>query len=157
MAIPIIQYCVIKNAMKCFKYLLVNGYDNPTKAMEEQNPNPNKRNWESQHRYEWDCMATTIYFGQIEMMTLLEDRGIEKGKNPAHLEAAILSYRNEICKDLIEELNENKENVFSKGLLAASKNNNIYGAEILIKNGANINAKFINYQNMIILFLIKTI
>ena len=102
-------------------------------------------------------MATAIYFGQIEMMTILEDKGIEKGKNPAHLEAAILSYRNEICKDMIGELDENKENVFRKGLLAASKNNNIYGAEILIKNGANINAKDINYQNIIILFLIKII
>ena len=141
MSIPIIQYCVMKNAMKCFKYLLVNGYDHPTKAMEEQNPNTKDRYWKNQHRYEWDCMATTIYFGQIEMMTILEEKGIEKGKNAAHFEAAILSYRNEICKEMIEGLNENKENVFSRGLLTASKNNNIYGAEILIKNGVNINAK----------------
>ena len=36
MKIPIIQYCVIKKAMQCFKFLLVNGYDNPTKTMEEK-------------------------------------------------------------------------------------------------------------------------
>ena len=42
---------------------------------------------------------------------------------------------------MIEGLIENKQNVFSKGLLAASKNTNIFGAEILIKNGVTINAK----------------
>ena len=27
MQIPLIQYCIMKNAIECFKYLLVNGYD----------------------------------------------------------------------------------------------------------------------------------
>ena len=36
MEIPLIQYCIMKNAIECFKYLLVNGYDDPNKTMEEK-------------------------------------------------------------------------------------------------------------------------
>ena len=28
----------MKNAIECFKYLLVNGFDDPNKTMDEQNP-----------------------------------------------------------------------------------------------------------------------
>ena len=35
MKIPLIQYCIIKKAIECFKYLLVNGYDDPNKTMYE--------------------------------------------------------------------------------------------------------------------------
>ena len=38
MKIPLIQYCIIKKAIECFKYLLVNGFDDPNKPMEEENP-----------------------------------------------------------------------------------------------------------------------
>ena len=38
MQIPLIHYCIIKNAIECFKYLLVNGLDDPNKPMKEQNP-----------------------------------------------------------------------------------------------------------------------
>ena len=40
MEIPLIQYCVMKNAIECFKYLLVNGFDDPNKTMKDQNPYP---------------------------------------------------------------------------------------------------------------------
>ena len=62
-------------------------------------------------RYEWDCMATAIYFGKKEIIKILEDKGIEKGKNPTHIEAAILSYRNMIAKEIIEDMNENKTQI----------------------------------------------
>ena len=52
MEIPLIQYCIMKKAIECFKYLLVNGFDDPNKTMEEQERNTKK--------YEWDCMATAI-------------------------------------------------------------------------------------------------
>ena len=29
MKIPLIQYCIMKKAIKCFKFLLVNGFDDP--------------------------------------------------------------------------------------------------------------------------------
>ena len=38
MEIPPIQYCIMKKAIECFKYLLVNGFDDPNKTMEELNP-----------------------------------------------------------------------------------------------------------------------
>ena len=49
MKIPLIQYCIMKNAIQCFKYLLVNGFDDPNKVMEEQNQDPWPFNL---HRYE---------------------------------------------------------------------------------------------------------
>ena len=84
MQIPLIEYCIMKKSIECFKYLLVNGFDDPNKTMEEQNPYPENdlmnQFWKSEHRYEWDCMATAIYFGNKEMMKILEEKGIEKGK-----------------------------------------------------------------------------
>ena len=144
MEIPSIQYCIMKKAINCFKYLLVNGYDDPNKLMEEQNPlefyDVNSRQKKKFKRYEWDCMATAIYFGNKEIIKILEDKGFEKEKNPRYMEAAILSYRN--LNDEIDKLNENNiiiQNFYDFGILASGKNNNIKGAELLIRNGANIN------------------
>ena len=137
MRIPLIQYCIMKNAIECFKFLLVNGYDDPNKTMEEHMID----------RYKWDCMATAIYFGNKEIMKILEDKGIEKGKNLQHIEAAILSYRNTIAEEIINEIFEknesNKEiinNILKKALFTSSKSNNIKGTQLLISKGVNINA-----------------
>ena len=74
MKIPLLQYCVMKKAIECFKYLLVNGYDDPNKLMEEQNPlefyDVNSRQKKKFKRYEWDCMATAIYFGNKEIIKI---------------------------------------------------------------------------------------
>ena len=48
-------------------------------------------------------MATAIFFGNKEIMKILEDKGIEKGENQSHIEAAILSYRNFIAKEITEK------------------------------------------------------
>ena len=159
MRIPLIQYCIMKNAIECFKYLLVNGYDDPNKVMKGQTP---YYFYDFQYhgieikRYEWDCMAVAIYFGNKEIIQILEYRGIEKGKNPTHVEAAILSYRNMIAKEIIENLIENNEqiqNILNISLIASAHNNNIKGVEFLIAKGADINAKEdIIYLNIIILF-----
>ena len=107
MEIPLIQYCIMKKAIECFKYLLVNGFDDPNKIMKDQS----LIIFYNLHTYEWDCMASAIFFGNKEIMKILEEKGIEKGKNPTHTEAAILSYRNMIAKEIIEDLNENDEKV----------------------------------------------
>ena len=132
MEIPLIQYCVMKKAIECFKYLLVNGFDDPNKIVEEQNPyhNYDPDNEIGIKRYEWDCMATAIYFGNKKIIKILEEKGIEKGKKTAHIEAAILSYRNLMAKGLIEDLNENNEqfqNILNISIITAAKNNNIKG------------------------------
>ena len=129
MEIPLIQYCIMKKAIECFKYLLVNGFDDPNRTMEHLNSGTKIK------RYEWDCMATAIYFGNKEIIKILEEKGIEKGKNATHIEAAILSYRNLIAKEIIEDLNENKEQIqqnLNLSLRASAKSNNIKGFEILI-------------------------
>ena len=165
MEIPLIQYCIMKKAIECFKYLLVNGFDDPNKTMEEQNPYPQNDSsykiWKSQYRYKWDCMATTIYFGNIEIMKILEEKGIERGKNATHIEAAILSYRYLIAKEIIKDLGENNkliQNILNISIIASAKSNNIKGVKFLLTKGVNINAKDIIYLNIHgILFLIKII
>ena len=137
MEIPLIQYCIIKNAIECFKYLLVNGYDDPNKTMEEQYPK-----FFCNKQYEWDCMATAIFLGNKEIIKILDEKGIEKGKNSTHIEAAILSYRNLIAKEMIEDMNENNkqiQNILNRSLLTSAKNNNIKGVEFLMTKGADIN------------------
>ena len=164
MKIPLIQYCIMKNAIECFKYLLVNGFDDPNKTMDEQNPGYFYDNTIHQFiyikQYEWDCMATAIYFGNKAIVKILEVRGIEKGKNPTHIEASLLSYRNLIAKEIIEDLNENKEqiqNILNLSLRTSAKNNNIKGVKFLMTKGADINARDIIYLNIILLFYIKRI
>ena len=103
MRIPLLQYCIMKRAIECFKYLLINGYDDPNKTMEIQN---NK-----QHCYKWDCMTLAIYFGNKEIIKILESRGIEKRRLPDHIEAAILSYRNESVKEYLDEMIEKNEEI----------------------------------------------
>ena len=155
MKIPLLQYCVMKNAIKCFKYLLVNGYDDPNKTMKDQNPNPNPNSYPlkgtKRALYKWDCMATAIYFGESEIVKILEERGF---KDPVHIEAAILSYRNHIVEIYLDEININN---FYCDILAAIRSRNIKGAELLISKGADINEKDIIYHNRIVLFLIKII
>ena len=144
--------------MKCFKYLLVNGFDDPNKTMEEKNPDFSY--YSEDHlieikRYKWNCMATAIFFGNKEIVKILEGRGIEKGKNTTHIEAAILSYRNLIAKEIIDDLNEKKkqiQNILNISIIASAKNNNIKGIEFLLTKGADINAKDIylsKYKNII--------
>ena len=157
MKIPLIQYCIMKNAMECFKYLLVNGYDDPNKTMEEQE---RRDLWIDIKRYKWDCMATAIYYGNMEIVKILEDKGIEKGNNSAHIEAAILSYRNSIVKEIIEEMNSKNiaiDNYLNSAIVASAKNNNIKGIKLLIKYDADINITENIYLNIIIIFLINLI
>ena len=166
MKIPLIQYCMIKNAIKCFKFIIVNGYDDPNRTMEDQNPffNNNIHNnnniGREIRRYEWDCMAKAIYLGNEELINLL-DLCINRGSKPAHFEAALLSYRNTIAKQLIEHLNENNNdvhNILNLNMISSIKSNNIKGVELLISlKGADINAINIIYLNILILFLIKII
>ena len=146
MQIPLIQFCIMKNAIECFKYLLVNGFDDPNKTMDEQNPEyyfyDSHNNKIEIKRYEWDCMATAIYFGNKEIVKILEERGIEKGKNSGHIEGAILSYRNNFTRDIIENLNEREQiqNILNMGIIQSAKSNNIKGIEFLMTKGADINA-----------------
>ena len=151
MVIPLLQYCIIKNAIRCFKYLLVNGYGDPNRVMIE---NVSYRVYrfmtESRiKRYEWDCMATAIYFGNMEIVKILEVKGINKC-NSGHIEAAILSYRNEIAKEIMDEINETKdkiESLLSNSIIASAKNNNIKGTKLLLQKGANTNIDGYNVFN----------
>ena len=151
MKIPLIIECIIQKAIKCFKYLLINEIEDPTITMQEEKKRSRQKN-----DYEWDCMSIAIYYGEMEIIKLLEEKGIEKEANSAYMKAAILSYRNAIAKEIINHLKEKSEQmnneILKAGLLASVKSNNIKGAELFYNNGANFNAKDIIYQIIIILF-----
>ena len=163
MKIPLIQYCIMKNAIKCFKYLLINGKDDPEKFMEEGDFYNEGYSLIDQTRYKWNSMNTAIYFGNLEIVKILEDKGKEKGikmgRNPANVEAAILSYRNEIVKKIMDEMENDEEfpTLMNNILIMSARYNNIIMAEIALSKGADINAKDIIYLNIIILFLINFI
>ena len=155
MDIPILHYCIIKKAMKCFKFLLLNGADPSSKLKEHQQSfgfgfksNPTKQN-----KYEWDCMTIAICFGEWEIMKILEERGINKLNNPNVWEAAALTHRNNLLKLFISNKdqigNYLLEECLKKGIEGAVKGNNLRGSIILLLKGADINTKDIIYQNII--------
>ena len=152
MRIPIIIECLIHRAIKCFKYLLINGIEKPTIAMKEY------YSAQFENQYNWDCMAVAIYYGEMEIVKILEEEGITKGDNSSRIEAAIFSYRNTIAKEIINEMKVNmRKQILEIGLKTSAKSNNIKGAELLLNNRADINVKSIIIQIMIRLFLINII
>ena len=75
MKFSIINECIIEKATKCFKYLLINGIEDPTIIIQEQNPYPENTlgyiTWKSDHLYDWDCMGLAIYYGEVEIIKIL--------------------------------------------------------------------------------------
>ena len=56
-----------------------------------------------------------------------------------------------IAKEIIEDLNENKEkiqNFLNLSIITSAKNNNIKGVEFLMNKGADINTKDFIYLNI---------
>ena len=53
------------------------------------------------------------------IIKLLEERGIEKGQNPAHIEAAFLSYQNNIFEEIYDEINDGIYNYLTIGLISS--------------------------------------
>ena len=140
MNIPILHYCIIQKAMKCFKFLLLNGAD-PSKTLSyEEGPSWNKKQG---NKYKWDCMTIAICFGEWEMMKILEERGINKLNNPNVWEAAALTHRNNLLKLFISNKDQinNFQECLNNGLLGASRGNNFKGIIVLLSKGADINAK----------------
>ena len=132
MNIPILHYCIIKKAIKYFKFLILNGAD-PSQTLK------NEDNEES----EWDCISIAVCFGEWEMMKILEERGINKLNNPNVWEAAALTHRNNLLKLFISNKDQinNFAECLQKGLEGAIKGNNLKAFKLLISNGADINAK----------------
>ena len=93
MEIPILHYCIMKKAMRCFKFLLLNEAD-PSQTLQDT------------YDYEWDCISIAVCFGEWEMMKILEERGINKLNNPNVCEAAALTHRNKLLRLLISNKDE---------------------------------------------------
>ena len=96
-------------------------------------------------------MSVAIYYGEITIIKILEERGIEKGSQLIHFEAVILSVRNGLAKEMINKMKENEklnDEILHVSFIASTKNNNIKGAELLLNNGVNINIEDIIYHTM---------
>ena len=142
MRIPILIYSNIQKATKCFKYLLLNGIEDLKEAIMTNEAkiftdyDDDLEQLPEEHRYERDCKATAIYYGETEIIKILEEYTIKKGEKPTHIEAAILSYRNSTAKEIINYWKEwNETEIISQllrtNLFASAKNNKIKGIEIL--------------------------
>ena len=150
MKIPLLQYCIMKNAIKCFKFLLINGYCDPNKTMKDHETHyiytlgSRKRI----RRYKWNSLATAQYFGNKEIVRILESRVnnneiMRNIKSLSYIEASVFSYQNSIIEQIIEDMEQNQnqeyyKKILNQGIITCSKNNNIHGAKLVIKKGCNI-------------------
>ena len=82
------------------------------------------------------------------MMKILEERGINKLNNPNVWQAAALSHRNKLLKQLISNKDKilNLKECLKKGISGSAKGNNLKGMILLILREADINAVDIIYQ-----------
>ena len=178
--IPILLYCIEKNAIKCFKFALINGAD-PTLKSNPITIKYGKINYEQT----WDAYGFAGATGNIQIIRLLEDKGFEpneclmEGCSQFHQEAILnwiqkeqshllsTSIKNIIFYENFEALNlftfkDNKIDISlnkkgQKPLHWATIRNSKEIGEILISKGANINTKDIIYLNFRILFLFNLI
>ena len=155
--IPILYYCVMKKAIKCFKFLILNGA-NPSLELTYVSSNDIGLLIKGE-KYEWDCITVAAYFGEIEVMRILEERGINKLNNPYVWEAIALSHRNQFLHLFISRKDQipNFEECIQKGFKGSIKGINLKAFKLLISKGADINARGIIHQNMKYLFLIINI
>ena len=159
--IPLLQYCLMKKAFRCFKFLLMTGLDNPRRTCEEQNPNSENHFfcWKSYHRYEFDCIATAIFLGETGIAKTLEEKGFPRSANSLSVESAILSYRYPTVEEIISEIEEYNKDIYkatlNRSLFASAKCNFVRVGEYLIRKGANVNATDIFPENILLLFLMK--
>ena len=96
-------------------------------------------------------MTIGAYFGEIEVMRILEERGINKFNNPNVWEAVALSHRNQFLHLFISRKDQipNFEECLQKGLEGAIGGNNLKAFKLLISKGADTNAKDTIYQNIL--------
>ena len=75
--IPIILYCIEKNAIKCFKYALINGADLTQKSVRHLYTINSNIYSDYEHTMEmWDGYGFAGAIGSIQIIKLIEDQGI---------------------------------------------------------------------------------
>lgn len=142
MKIPILHYCVMKKAIKCFKFLILNGANPFLKLSYSIESDGDSIPGD---KYQWDCMSVATCFGEWEMIKILEYVRITKPIDSNDWEAAALAHQNQALKNLILNrsiLNQSQfKECLNKAIFGAVKGNNLEGLRLLLKKGANINAK----------------
>ena len=138
--IPIILFSIEKHAMKCFKFLLLNG-SNPLQTISDFPPpdyyNPKKN---------IDGMTFGAETGNLQIMEMIEEKGGKIDKNCIF--GAAKFHQNHILKWILER-NQNQQDLIY-GLCSSAQYDNFEGVTILLDSGVDLNAKgiiFITFQS----------
>ena len=124
--IPIICFAAQKNAMKCFKFLLLNGSD-PSQISDGVRYLTLKR---------WNAMAFAASQGNIEMIKILIEHKLKPNKRTA--EAAAKFHKNYILKWLITDHNFDKSQL-KQAFFQCGIENNLKGLKYCLKAGVDVN------------------
>ena len=120
-SIPLISFAAQKNAIECFRFLLLNGSD-PFQL--------SRARWGGT---EWNTLHFATSSGAFQMMKILENYGMRYDGQTA---AAAARFR---MNDVLEWLGDVKNVNLSYALLAAAEWNNIKGVQVCLNYHANIN------------------
>ena len=132
-AIPIILFCIQKHAMKCFKFLLINGA-NPLETIIDF-PSWKKKNI--------DGMTFGAETGNLQIMQMIEEKGGKIDKNC--IIGAAKFHQNHILKWILQQKQEEEELIL--GLCSSAEYNNFEGVSLFLENRINVNARNIIYEN----------
>ena len=167
--IPIILYCIEKNAIKCFKYALINGADPSHMSIKTY-----RDKWgDTSDRKIWDGYGFAGAIGNIQIIKMIKDQGIPingnviKGSSKFHqnhiiqwIEKENSSLLEEGIKECIKYCNYEGFDIIARNFdinsLMDRKNSTLLHiattfkakeiGELLISKRADINAKDIIYQ-----------
>ena len=129
--IPIILFCIEKHAIKCFKFLLLNG-SNSLETITDFFPSYDWRN----KKKNIDGMTFGAEIGNLQIMQMIEEKGGKIDKNC--IIGAAKFHQNHILKWIFQQnqrqQEENKEELIL-GLCSSIKHNNVpnsIGTEITL-------------------------
>ena len=148
--IPIILYCIEKNAYKCFKFALINGAD-PTIKSERMEFN----SFDTGKKYVpvWDAYGFASAKGNIQILRILE----ESGFHPTNcINEGCSKFHQKLVLDLMKK--EKNDLLNNLGIIETICYENFEALELFCQEkGANINARDIIYLKKKMFFLIKKI
>ena len=127
--IPIILFCIEKHAMKCFKFLLINGA-NPLETIIDF------------PQYSWKCnkeingMTFGAITGNLQIIQMIEEKGGKIDKNCIY--GAVKFHQNHILKWILQQNQKQIELIV--GLCSSAKYDNWEGVTTLLEFGVDINA-----------------
>ena len=142
--IPILLYCIEKNAIKCFKFALINGAD-PTEKSERILNN----SWAKQYKPVWDAYGFAGAKGNIQIIRILENRSILPNN---YLIEGCLQFHQ---KTIFEWIKKEQYQLLTKGIKKSIYFENYEAFDILIQNISNLNIQINKKKETLIQYIIE--